>query len=231
MNALYRFVDARCEGSDRARTFTLHSGETRLLQLDSRDEKNAMVDCAIGKVLCVEGVIEIMQGERRHKETDVPPDSERRHSNSPVPLIWQSLGKSRSGRIGWVAENGGLISNLRIWENVTLPLWYHNGYEAVETEHRVVRWLGMLGLERDSFEKFMAAQPYSVEIWQRKMAGLLRALLQNPPVLVVDAALFRNVRGSLIRSWIEALETYASEGGAVLAIADGEMQLHWERIA
>ena len=65
MTALFRFLDVRGEGSDRAHSFTLHSGETRLLQLSSKAEKDAMIDLAIGETVCGEGTIEIVQGDRR----------------------------------------------------------------------------------------------------------------------------------------------------------------------
>jgi hypothetical protein len=230
MGALFRFAGVRCEGSDRARTFTLRAGETRLLQLASRREKQAMIDSAIGEAVCASGSIEIVQGDRRHKiKSIIGKFVERRHNSGPIPLIWQPVLESLPGRAGWVAANGGLISNLRIWENVTLPLWYHARREPVETEQRIRHWLGMLGLEQQEFEAFMAAQPHRVEPWQRKLAGLLRALLLLSPVLVVDAFLFEDIKARLADCWIRALETYAAEGRTVLAIADNATMLSWER--
>lgn len=230
MDPLFRFVDARCEGSDRAHTFTLHAGETRLLQLSSRQEKKTTIDSAIGEAVCEGGSIEIVQGERRHKiKSVIGKFGERRHNSGPVPLIWQPVSASLPGRAGWVAATGGLISNLRIWENVTLPLWFHSRRDVAETEQRVQNWLGMLGMQQDAFAEFMAAQPYAVEPWQRKLAGLLRALLQLSPVLVVDAELFEDVKTRLANSWVMALESYAAEGRAVLAIADKATTLPWTK--
>jgi ABC-type uncharacterized transport system ATPase subunit len=231
MTELFRFIDVRCEGSDRAYTFTLQAGETRLLQLSSGHEKSAMIDSAIGETVCGEGSIEIVQGERRHNKVAVIGKlGERRHNSGPVPLIWQPVSAVRPGRVAWVAANGGLISNLKIWENVTLPLWYHDRRDVIETEQRVKHWLGVLGLEQDEFAEFMVAQPYNVEAWQRKLAGLLRALLQKSSVLVVDAALFEDVKARLADCWIMALQSCAAEGRAVLMIADKATALPWEKI-
>lgn len=231
MNALYRFNDVCCAGSDRARTFTLHGGETRVLQLASRDEKNATIDCAIGEERCAQGSVEIVQGDRRRtKATTENVPVERRRNNAPVPLVWLPLRATQPERVGWVAPNGGLISNLRIWENVTLPLWYRTGHEVIATEQIVARWLGALGLEQDSFEEFMAAHPHRAELWQRKLAGLLRALVLMPPVLVVDVAVFANIKESFVQNWIMALESYAAEGRAVLVVADKTTTLHWQKI-
>jgi hypothetical protein len=231
MGELFRSTGARCGTSARVHTFILGAGDTRLLQLSSKDEKNAMIDCAIGDMACAAGSIEVVQGERRHKiKPLIGKFGERRHNSGPMPLIWQPVSVSQPGRVAWVPAHGGLISNLRIWENVTLPLWYHTGRDAVETEQRVRHWLGKLGLEQDEFARFMAAQPYGVEPWQRKLAGLLRALVQMSPVLVADAALFEEVSARLAGCWMAALESCAAEGRAVLAIADKATMLSWEKI-
>jgi ABC-type ATPase involved in cell division len=231
MTELYRFLDVRCEGLDRTLTFTLHSGETRLLQLADKAEKDVIIDFSIGESVCDEGYVEIAQGDRRSsKEAITREQEERRHRNAPVPVIWQSLQRGRLGRVGWVAANGGLISNLKIWENVTLPLWYHGKRDVAETEQRVIYWLAILGLEPPVFAEFMASLPHRIEPWQRKLAGMLRALLQMPPVLIVDAGVFEDVAVHYVERWITALETYASQGYAVLVLADRATQLPWEKI-
>lgn len=229
MGALFRSVDVRCKGSDRAHTFTLHAGEMRLLQLASAAEKNAMIDSAVGVTLCAEGDIETVQGERRRRKMAVKAaHGERRQHDGPLPVIWQPVHTSRNA--AWVAADGGLISNLKIWENVTLPLWYHDRREVLETEQSIRHSLGVLGLEPDAFGEFMVAQPDSIETWQRKLAGLLRALLQKSPVMVVDAALFDDVNARLAGCWISALESHAAEGRAVLVMSDRATTLPWETI-
>lgn len=232
MEPLFRFTGVRCKGLDRAYTFTLHTGELRLMQFSSREEKGAVIDCAIGETVCAEGAIEIVQGERRrNREAIKPSEEKRKRDNADASLQWQPLGASRQDRVAWVAGNGSLISNLRIWENVTLPLWYHDRRDAAETEQSVTRWLGVLGLEQEAFAEFMAAQPYRIEPRQRKLAGLLRALLQMPDVLVVDAMLFEDVPDRLASCWIAALESYAAEGHAVLAMTDKATMLSWGKIS
>lgn len=231
MDALFRFVDAHCNGSDRAYTFTLHAGEMRLLQLASRYAKSIMIDSVIGETVCDKGSIEIIQGERRHKMVSIIGKFvERRHNSGPIPLIWQPVSATWPGRMGWVAGNGGLISNLKIWENVTLPLWYHARRDVIETEQSIRHWLGVLGMGQDEFAEFMGAQQDDIEPWQRKLAGLLRALLQMAPVLVVDAALFEDVNERLAGCWITALESHAAEGRAVLVIANKATSLPWDKI-
>src|SRR3989344_1622337 len=44
-------------------------------------------------------------------------------------------------RVGAVPEQGGLISNLKAWENILLPAWYHRKLDAVAAEPRVLALL------------------------------------------------------------------------------------------
>jgi ABC-type ATPase involved in cell division len=231
MTALYRFLDVRSKDSERAYTFTLHSGDIRLLQFSGKAEKDLIMDFAVGESLCDEGSIEITLANRRHTHEEHSPfQQERRQSKQSAHEVWGLLQASRLGRVGWVAGNGGLISNLKVWENVTLPLWYHSKRDEAKTEKSVEHWLTMLGLEPSAFAEFMAAPPFGIEPWQRKLAGLLRGLLQMPRILVVDAGVFEDINAVLAQNWISALEVYASQGRAVLVLADKATILPWEKI-
>jgi len=231
MGDLFKFSGVRCLEDSAVRDFTLHAGEIRLMQLATRHEKNVMIDCAIGEAICREGRIEIARADRRSKDTSVSDlPEERRLNQEAMPLIWQPVMDNMQKDVAWVASNGGLISNLKIWENVTLPMWYHSSRDVSETEQRVLHWLEILGLAVNEYSEFMAAQPSSLESWQRKLAGLLRALMQMPRVLVVDSIVFEDVKSRLVECWTNALGAYASEGRSVLVLADKVTNLPWERI-
>jgi len=231
MGDLFRFSGVRCLENSTRRDFTLHAGEIRLMQLATRHEKNVMIDCAIGEVDCKEGSIEIARSDRRRSDALASDQAEeRRHNQDPMPLIWQPVMDNMQKDVAWVASNGGLISNLKIWENVTLPMWYHSRRDVIETEQRVLHWLEILGLSVNDYSEFMASQPFSLESWQRKLAGLLRALMQMPRVLVVDAIVFEDVKSRLVECWTNALEAYAGEGRSVLVLTDKVTNLSWERI-
>ncbi len=203
MTVLFQFSAVMCADLERPYSLALHEGEIRLLKVASEAEKDAVIGVALGKRKCAEGAV-LLQG---------------------VPLD-----ESRSGSVGWVAANGGLISNLKVWENVTLPLWYHGKHAAAETEQTVAHWLSVLGMVKAEWEGFMEAPPDRLTSWQRKLAGLLRGLVQGPLVLVVDAALFKGVEPRLAHVWTAALETYAEQGRAVLVVTDSETALPWKMI-
>ncbi len=203
MTVLLEFSGAT--GPDLAKpcSFALSGGDARLLHVASEPEKEAVMDLALGRMKCEEGAV-LLQG---------------------VPL-----GEGDAGRIGWVAANGGLISNLKVWENVTLPLWYHTRHQTVETERAIAGWLSALGVAEADWEKFMEATPDRLSSWQRKLAGLLRGLVQAPLVLVVDAAVFEHVGQRPVHAWMAALETYAAQGRAVLAVTDTRTGVPWKTI-
>ncbi|MFA6016177.1 MAG: hypothetical protein WC742_14035 [Gallionellaceae bacterium] len=231
MTGLFKFTEVHLENSGRILSFVLSSGETQLLQLSAKVEKDEVLNLATGVVDCESGLIEIILGERRRENRKkLGAQGERRKGDSRPPAEWQALRDSRPGRVGWVAGSGGLISNLKIWENVTLPLWYHASHEEAETEKNMIYWLNLLGVEENTFAELMAALPHNLEPWQRKLAGLLRALLQMPRVLIVDALLFEDVKARIAQKWIAALDAYVSQGRAVLVVSDKATTLPWKKI-
>ncbi|MDP2806159.1 MAG: hypothetical protein Q8O24_09490 [Gallionellaceae bacterium] len=231
MTELFRVVEVQCADSTRSHSFTLSCGDKRVLELTSSVEKEAMIDLVTGVEVAKLGRVQIVQGDRRlNKNNELTKGGERRHQNREIPVIWQALHKARQGRVAWVSANGGLISNLKVWENVTLPLWHHFRHDEPEAEQRVKHWLALLGMEQNAFADFMAAPPASIELWQRKLAGLLRALVQMPQLLVIDAKVFEGVDALLTEQWVTALDVYAGKNGAVLAITDRPTSLPWQKI-
>ena len=131
---------------------------------------------------------------------------------------------------GVLYQNNALWSSMTLAENISLPLWYHSKRDIEETEKSVEYWLTMLAIDPAVCSDFMASPPHGVEPWQRKLAGLLRALVQMPRILVVDAGLFEDVKTRIAQVWIAALENYASQDRAVLVLADKATVLPWQKI-
>ncbi len=230
MGPLYKFDSVQSEDGQQVYSFVLNAGQIRLLQVASRAEKDAVIDLALGRLVCNNGSIEFAQGERRHRQQAVPTGQERRHNSQPLPVIWRKLMPGLASNVAWVAAQGGLISNLKVWENITLPLWYASRRDVDATEKELVYWLEIMGLPHDMFAEFMAAPPYRLEMWQRKFAGLLRALLHPAKVMVVDATVFEEVEQSLVNRWAAALDAYAAQSRTVLVVSDKAMALPWEKI-
>ncbi len=183
----------------------LEKGEIAVVETADKEAKLTLMDLVLGEKIPEKGAI-LLQG--------------------------RPLENSAPGCIGWVPENGGLINNLKVWENITLPLWYHGSYLPHQDEETVRRWLDVLGLDAGEWSDFMACQPAMLEPVERKLAGLLRGLVQAPVLLVVDAALFEGVTQAAAQHWMKALELFVQEAGerAVLVITNKAALLPWRKI-
>lgn len=204
MTALLRFDNVAVD-IERAVSFSVEAGDKLLLEVGSEETKSAVIDMALGELIPADG---------------------------QILLLGQPLAESRPGSIGYIPAEGGLISNLKVWENVTLPLWYHGSRQLMSTEESVARWLRELNLDEQEWEKFMASPAARIKPWKRKLAGLLRGFVQAPQLLVIDANLFDEVDEATSRNWITALEKFVgdAEGRAVLVIANKPTILPWKKI-
>jgi len=186
-------------------SFKISAGEARVLTMPNRDAKFAVLDLALGELIPEKGEI-LLQG--------------------------QAINACKPGSIGWIPSEGGLISNLKTWENITLPLWYLNGRDKKATEKRAAQLLAKLGLAEQEWEKFMASPVADLALWEKKLACLMRGLLQAPHVLMIGAGLFEKVDESMSQCWIAALEDFvkSADRRAVLVVASRPVSLPWETI-
>ena len=203
MAAALQFSGVNC-GRISALTFALEAGEVATLRLGHKEEKATAIDLSVG---------------------------ERAPESGAIMLDGLALEDHPPGSIGWVPEGGGLISNLKAWENVTLPLWYHGKRRVAEAEAKTARLLAALGVEEDAMAAYMASPAGRLSTLERKRAGLLRGLLLAPRLLVVDASLFNGVPQDTRACWGAVLEAQAREGGCVLVVAlEGDAPLQWKII-
>jgi ABC-type transporter Mla maintaining outer membrane lipid asymmetry ATPase subunit MlaF len=84
-------------------------------------------------------------------------------------------------RIGYVFEGGQLFNHLTIAENVALPLRYHRNLSDSEADSGVRRMLELAELV-----PWADSTPGAITRNWRKRAGLARALILRPEVLLLD---------------------------------------------
>jgi ABC-type transporter Mla maintaining outer membrane lipid asymmetry ATPase subunit MlaF len=82
-------------------------------------------------------------------------------------------------QIGVVPSHGGLVSNLKLWENITLPLVYHSGGVTAE-EERTARDC----LERLGYSGGLMAMPAHLSPQDRRSAALARMILTQPKIIL-----------------------------------------------
>lgn len=86
-------------------------------------------------------------------------------------------------RVGFVPANGGLLSSLNAWENISLPVAYHAPQKlagALAEVHALLAELG--GVDDDLLGKL----PEDMTLYERRLAAYIRALLEKPDLLVVE---------------------------------------------
>ena len=89
-------------------------------------------------------------------------------------------------RLGLVFDGGQLFNHLTIAENVALPLRYHENLTCAEAGPRVQALLELTELSR-----FAGHAPAALARNWQKRAGLARALMLRPDVLLLDNPLAR----------------------------------------
>jgi phospholipid/cholesterol/gamma-HCH transport system ATP-binding protein len=125
-------------------------------------------------------------------------------------------------RIGLVWPGGGFVSNLKVWENILLPLWYHGDERAERREEEVLALLGRLGVGPDRVAGFLAAMPASLPTRERRILGVARAMLPDAEAMIyaelfdgLDAATRALLLGETAR------HHERREGRATLFVASG----------
>jgi phospholipid/cholesterol/gamma-HCH transport system ATP-binding protein len=84
-------------------------------------------------------------------------------------------------RFGYLFQSAALLAWLSVAENVALPLREKHTVEEDELRERVHKTLEMVGLENDG-DKL----PAEISGGMRKRAGLARAIVENPEIVLYD---------------------------------------------
>jgi phospholipid/cholesterol/gamma-HCH transport system ATP-binding protein len=92
----------------------------------------------------------------------------------------QVLSEIRQG-LGFLFQNAALFDSISVGENVAFPLRRHTDCDDREIEEIVVSKLAQVGLEAD-YDKM----PSQLSGGMKKRVGLARAMVMDPPVLLVD---------------------------------------------
>ncbi|MDI6745072.1 MAG: ATP-binding cassette domain-containing protein [Thermodesulfovibrionales bacterium] len=127
-------------------------------------------------------------------------------------------------RIGIVLNNGGLISNLKVRENIMLPLSYHSS-SHYDADEKMTTILDKIGYDDD-----VAALPGPLPAYQKRLAGFARAVLMEPDLVIYDSVfdgLSPDIRGKVLET-ITAFH-HEKEGRASLFLDMDEGLLNYIR--
>lgn len=87
----------------------------------------------------------------------------------------------RNQFMGYVFQSFNLIPQLRVWENIALPLTYQKKINKTERKEKAINCLDKVGL-RNKAEHF----PNQLSGGQQQRAAIARALISNPKVIFAD---------------------------------------------
>ncbi len=86
-----------------------------------------------------------------------------------------------------VPADGGLIGNLKVWENLVLPAAYHGSPRNSDLEPIAAAVLAGFGISGASFEALCTTLPDHLDRFERRLCAFVRAMLTQPRLMVYDS--------------------------------------------
>jgi predicted ABC-type transport system involved in lysophospholipase L1 biosynthesis ATPase subunit len=107
----------------------------------------------------------------------------------PSPALKAQLVRKlgETAPVAIVAARGGLIGNLKVWENLVLPIAYRGEVHLDELEARAEKLFRELGVLRGRFAELCALLPDRLSEFERRLAAFVRAMLAEPEIMVYDS--------------------------------------------
>ncbi len=140
---------------------SFQSGKINALLGKSGEGKSTLARCMLGLLEIEEGSIYIDDKEIKNL------------SKKEFNLLKQ--------KFGVLFQDGALLSSMNIWKNIALPLSEHSNMKKLELKKHALEMLNKVGL-RD----FADYYPDELSGGMRKRAGLARALINSPILLICD---------------------------------------------
>lgn len=107
-------------------------------------------------------------------------------NGSLIDALAQQIHSLDQGALGILEAKPVFISNLRVWENIVLPSWYHSGAQLSLLDQRLQDFLAPLKFDATTLSNSLAVLPAQLDTAHRRIAALLRALLQQPKYLLIE---------------------------------------------
>lgn len=101
-----------------------------------------------------------------------------------------------------ISPDGGLLNNIRIDENLLLPVSFH-GLLTASTEQQIAELFSACGWNEAMAHELLTRLPSQLSSYQKRLVGFVRSVLMNPRVMVYDS-----VWGGVSKAEIEQLQRF-----------------------
>ncbi len=125
----------------------------------------------------------------------------------PAALAPRALDAARA-RVGWLPRDGALLANLTLRENLLLPLQFHGGGGGDAAR----------ALRRFGLDDVPDLRPEYVPLPVRRRVALARAVLLDPPLLLLDDPA-DDLEEEVAAELLAALAAWVAEGPRALLAA------------
>jgi ABC-type transporter Mla maintaining outer membrane lipid asymmetry ATPase subunit MlaF len=153
------FSEVIAHGIDSPVDFILSAGESAAVITSRAIENDAIVKVILGFLPTIEGSFTL-------------------YDERPAFLKESEISVYRK-KIGVIYNDGGFISNLNLWENLTLQIAFEGVLGKKEIEE-----LGMSALERVGYSGSPSVLVSRLSLFQRRQVAFARATLANPCLMI-----------------------------------------------
>ncbi|NVO00352.1 MAG: hypothetical protein HXX17_13610 [Geobacteraceae bacterium] len=156
------FSEILAEGIDSRLDFTLPLGNSAAIMTSRQSENDAFIRLILGFLAPDEGSF------------CIGADQPAFLKDSEIALLRRKTGA--------IYQDGGLISNLNLWENLTLQL----AFEAV-VPNKEIEQLAMAALSKAGYSGSYTASVSRLTLFQRRQVAFARAFLVKPDLMVYQS--------------------------------------------
>ncbi|WP_245596240.1 ABC transporter ATP-binding protein [Paenibacillus taiwanensis] len=141
--------------------------------------------CDTGKVIAIKGksgvgkstMLNILAGLER------PTSGQYIYQNKQMEhRSYNFLTKFRSSTIGYISQFSPMIPELTVLENISVPLWFEKEEDQKQQYMKQIEALSYLF----EIEHLLHQNVKSLSGGQLQRAGIIRALVKNPPLIIAD---------------------------------------------
>ncbi|TAL22054.1 MAG: ATP-binding cassette domain-containing protein [Nitrospirae bacterium] len=182
-------------------SFSAHEGNSRVVLAETDFDKNLLLRVLTGLTRTDSGKVFIFGKEISS-------------------ITYAELSEARK-KMGVVLNSGGLISNLKVWENLMLPLAYHASLSYNDIEVKMINILNNLGYNDD-----LNILPGPLPAYKKKLLGLARAFLTEPDLIIYDS-IFDGLSSDIRNRALKVVNTFHEEkkGRVSLFLATSEVSV------